>query len=452
MANTVPQEAIDLVKEFEGLHNVFPDPGTPNDGLVHAYPDPLSGGEPYTIGWGTTVYPDGRRVRLGETITKEDAEKFLAITLQEQYWQPISAKIPHWPEMDPLMQSALCSFAYNLGADFYGSNDFKTISSCLRERRWSDVPKAMMLYVNPGSNVEEGLKRRRAAEGNLWSRGLARANGSEQPALADEIYEAITETFLKKDKVDSSQLNSNQMVPVVTGKQYKTEEVLQQAGNSIQVQLAYGAGDWWLYLPHWKKAGTVANPAGSPPSLPAQPPVTTAGTRTLLQVPYRSQRDNTENPGGSCNVTSVAMCLLFLGMKDPPGVQLEDDLYRKMEQRGWDRHDPQQLKRMIESFPGYKDIFRVDGSFKDIQSSIDAGNPVIIHGYFTQSGHIVVICGYDDTGFIVNDPNGEWFITGYDKSLSGKMLHYSYGMMAHTCSPESEDQPRNFWYHTVFKV
>ena len=59
MVSTVSQFAIDLVMEFEGCS-------------LQAYPDPLSGGEPYTIGWGTTVYPDGRRVRPGETITKED--------------------------------------------------------------------------------------------------------------------------------------------------------------------------------------------------------------------------------------------------------------------------------------------------------------------------------------------------------------------------------------------
>lgn len=313
--STVSQYAIDLVKEFEGCHNVFPDPGTPNDDLVHAYPDPLSGGEPYTIGWGTTVYPDGRRVRPGETITKEDADKFLVITLQEHYWQPISGKIPHWLDMHPQMQSALCSFAYNLGADFYGNSDFNTISACLREKRWNDVPKAMMLYVNPGSNVENGLRRRRSAEGNLWSSGLAQLIGSGQPAAANEIYEAITETFLKRDNLDSTQLPLHQLVPVETGKQYKTEALLQQAGNSIQVRLAYGAGDWWLYLPHWKKPGSVTNSAGTSPAVAAQPPVTIAGGRPLLQVPYRSQRDNVENPTGSCNVTSIALCLLFLGKR-----------------------------------------------------------------------------------------------------------------------------------------
>ena len=77
---------------------------------------------------------------------------------------------------------------------------------------------------------------------------------------------------------------------------------------------------------------------------------------------------------------------------------------------------------------------------------------MIVHGYFTKSGHIVVIRGYDDKGFLVNDPYGEWFSHGYDNSRSGKRLHYSYNLIARTCSPESQSNPRNIWYHTVFKV
>ena len=47
-------------------------------------------------------------------------------------------------------------------------NGFNTISGCLRDKRWNDVPDALNLYVNPGSAVETGLRRRRAAEIQLW--------------------------------------------------------------------------------------------------------------------------------------------------------------------------------------------------------------------------------------------------------------------------------------------
>ncbi|MEB3324765.1 MAG: lysozyme, partial [Cyanobacteriota bacterium] len=142
MASPVPLEAIELIQAFEGCHRIDLD-----DGLVHAYPDPHTNGEPWTIGWGTTRYPDGRPVGQHDSITKEDADKFFAITLQEDYWEPISLTIPFWEEMNDPMRSALCSFAYNLGAGFYGADGFNTLSGCLREKRWDDVPQAFMLYV-----------------------------------------------------------------------------------------------------------------------------------------------------------------------------------------------------------------------------------------------------------------------------------------------------------------
>jgi hypothetical protein len=76
--------------------------------------------------------------------------------------------VPHWNVMDDNQRSALVSFAYNLGAGFYGSAEFETISRCLRERDWAAVPAALELYRNPGTNVEAGLLRRRRAEGKLW--------------------------------------------------------------------------------------------------------------------------------------------------------------------------------------------------------------------------------------------------------------------------------------------
>ena len=39
----------------------------------NAYPDPLSGGDPWTIGYGTTVMPDGNPVKKGDSCTEEQA-------------------------------------------------------------------------------------------------------------------------------------------------------------------------------------------------------------------------------------------------------------------------------------------------------------------------------------------------------------------------------------------
>ena len=445
MAEPVPQQAITLIQQFEGCQCT-----SSTDDLIHAYPDPLSGAAPWTIGWGSTRYPDGRPVGPNDAISREVADSIFVANLQAGYWQPLVGRIPHWGAMNAEMRSALCSFAYNLGADFYGSSGFTTISACLAEHRWPDLSAALLLYVNPGSVVEAGLRRRRQAEADLWRAGLSLLEAGAAAPAGQQLYEAISDTFLKKQNVDSSELPPHLLVPVEAGRQYKTEAVLATEGASRQVRLAYGAGDWWLYQPHWSVREL---PAASPVAAePPPPPPAMPGGGHLLDVPYFSQLDNQCNPMGSCNVTCVAMALAYLGMTYSSGSQLEDSLYREIETLGWDRHDPNHLKALVERFPGYKDIFRTNGRFQDIRTSLDMGRPVIIHGYFTASGHIIVIRGYDASGFIVNDPYGEFFQSGYDNRRSGAGLHYSYGLIARTCSPESQQDPQNLWIHSLFRV
>ena len=74
------------------------------------------------------------------------------------------------------MRGAILSFSYNLGSNFYNSEGFNTITRVLKNKEWGKVPDALILYVNPGSNVEKGLLRRRTAESKLWLEGLKKLN------------------------------------------------------------------------------------------------------------------------------------------------------------------------------------------------------------------------------------------------------------------------------------
>lgn len=172
----------------------------------------------------------------------------------------------------------------------------------------------------------------------------------------------------------------------------------------------------------------------------------------ILPVPYHSQLNNAINPSGACNVTSVAMCLSYLGYNpERCGQQLEDYLYDLCDKHGFDRHSPWGLKDLIE-YCGYATDTTESGALQDIRDSIDAGHPCIVHGYFTSFGHIVAIAGYDDAGLIVNDPYGEWHEWGYDTQASGEGLHYSYQLIGRTCSPESRNNPQHIWLHRVRKA
>ena len=128
----------------------------------------MTGGLPITIGWGSTRDFNGDYFKLGRKITQDYADKLLMFDLEERFLPPLE-RIPHWNEMNDNQKGALLSFAYNLGARFYGSSNFNTITRVLRGKEWHNVPKALYLYRNPGTNVEKGLARRRTAEGKLWN-------------------------------------------------------------------------------------------------------------------------------------------------------------------------------------------------------------------------------------------------------------------------------------------
>lgn len=157
-ASTIPKEALDIIKEFEGFSS-------------KAYYDPHTGSLPITIAYGSTRKMDGAPFHIGETITREEGERLLIYQLNKEFIPPLQ-KIPYWNEMNDKMKSALISFAYNLGAGFYGASGFNTITRVLREKKWNEVPDALILYRNPGSKVEAGLLRRRKREGQLWVEGL----------------------------------------------------------------------------------------------------------------------------------------------------------------------------------------------------------------------------------------------------------------------------------------
>jgi GH24 family phage-related lysozyme (muramidase) len=154
--------ALPLIKEFEGCR-------------LTAYPDPGTGGDPWTIGYGTTTYPDGTPVRRGTTISQTQANQMLVLRVNADA-KHLAKRIPTWASLKPHQQAALLSFTYNVGPNWYGAQGFETITARVMDAQLDRVPEALLLYVNPGSSVEAGLRRRRKAEGHLW-------RGTQQPAL-----------------------------------------------------------------------------------------------------------------------------------------------------------------------------------------------------------------------------------------------------------------------------
>jgi GH24 family phage-related lysozyme (muramidase) len=168
--------AVQLIAQFEGF-------------VGHAYPDPASGAEPWTIGYGFTNL-DGRPVQPGDTISQAEGDAQL-LSGVNGCARHLASKIPYWSAMAEDQRCALISFAWNLGEDFYGSDGFDTISRLLREKDWSGVPSGLLLYCDPGTAVSDGLLRRRQAEATLWQKGLSQPTGSLTPMAGATAAKAV---------------------------------------------------------------------------------------------------------------------------------------------------------------------------------------------------------------------------------------------------------------------
>jgi lysozyme len=132
-----------LIESFEG------------DSL-RSYPDPGSGGNPWTIGYGHTA-----KVHPGQVITQAQAIAFLKADVANA-----ESAVSHACEVNltPNQFSALVSFEYNTGA--FGSGE--PIVKCINAKDWAAAMNHLNRYVFPPA-ATVGLTRRRAAETKLFN-------------------------------------------------------------------------------------------------------------------------------------------------------------------------------------------------------------------------------------------------------------------------------------------
>jgi lysozyme len=147
---------IKLVQEFEGCAKKRA------DGSIEAYPDPASGGDPWTIGWGTT----GPDVKKGVVWTQKQCDDRFTSHLGE-FGEKV-AKILGGSPTTQNQFDAMVSFAYNLGPGNLSS------STLLKKHKAGDYKGAAAEFAKwnkAGGKVMTGLTRRRAAEAALYAKG-----------------------------------------------------------------------------------------------------------------------------------------------------------------------------------------------------------------------------------------------------------------------------------------
>lgn len=157
---------------------------------LNAYPDPGTGGEPWTIGWGRT----GPAVQKNSRISQAMADGYLIIDLKKAA-SSLFRLLPAAADYTPQQQAALVSFIYNVGPGAFAD------STLLRRLLEGDesltvVSEELPRWNRGGAKILPGLTRRRKAEVELFKKG-------SKPAPAP-VKTAITDVEQKKQEAPSA--------------------------------------------------------------------------------------------------------------------------------------------------------------------------------------------------------------------------------------------------------
>lgn len=129
-----------------------------------------------TIGYGTTVYPNGKKVNITDKITKEQAEQYFEYDVDKfEDCVRTETKVP----LNNNQFSALVSLAYNIGCgNFHKSSLLKV----LNEAKYNSAAQCFPKYSRAWSAKKNkyialpGLLKRRLKEQEIFSRDISNEN------------------------------------------------------------------------------------------------------------------------------------------------------------------------------------------------------------------------------------------------------------------------------------
>lgn len=132
---------------------------------LKAYPDPATGGAPWTIGWGDT----GPDVKPGLVITQQEADDRFERRLAREFEPGVLDVLQQNPTQGQF--DAMVCLAYNIGLGNFRS------STLLRKFNLGDTAGAsaqFLVWNKAAGKVMLGLRRRRAAERALFDGATGR--------------------------------------------------------------------------------------------------------------------------------------------------------------------------------------------------------------------------------------------------------------------------------------
>ena len=142
----ISNSGINLIKSFEGLR-------------LKAYDDGVG---VWTIGFGTIKYPNGIRVKAGDSCTSQQAEDYLRNDLTS-FENAVNRLVK--AKLNQNQFDALVSFTYNLGETNLGKS---TLLKKLNAGDYQGAADQFLVWNKAGGKVMNGLTRRREAERALF--------------------------------------------------------------------------------------------------------------------------------------------------------------------------------------------------------------------------------------------------------------------------------------------
>jgi lysozyme len=139
------EKGVELMHQFEGLK-------------LNAY---LCPAKVWTIGYGNTFYENGNKVKQGDKITKESAEKLFFNITNKSFAYPLRKMLK--VELNENQFSALVCFFYNIGI-----RETTLLKKVNENPNDLTIRNEFMKWNKAGGKVLKGLTNRRIAEANLY--------------------------------------------------------------------------------------------------------------------------------------------------------------------------------------------------------------------------------------------------------------------------------------------
>ena len=143
----ISSRGLELIKDFEGFSST-------------SYLDVVN---IPTIGWGNTFYEDGRKVKLGDQISKTDALKLLEVIANRDFADKIFPSIK--VKVSQSQFDAMVSLAYNIGTGAFLKS---TLLKKVNAGDFAGAGEEFLRWNKAGGKEVLGLTKRREREKQLF--------------------------------------------------------------------------------------------------------------------------------------------------------------------------------------------------------------------------------------------------------------------------------------------